>query len=161
MLLEEVARWLSDAADTAGAEPSDTRTLAAAALAATRQRGLQLFGGFGQQLDALHPTTALAPPAADGQQQVRSLAYVRASPLERADPLDAPAWANGMSTAGSIGPVVDQFYAPGGEVASAPDDVRRQPPRLEQDTFDPFAPENFAQRRILRTSPLTKVEPYC
>jgi hypothetical protein len=53
-----------------------------------------------------------------------------------------------------------EFYAAGGSVAKLASDYNREALSVFA-VFDPFDPPNFGKRRILRTSPLTKVEPYC
>lgn len=69
----------------------------------------------------------------------------------------------GLPEEAPLSVVAVEFYGPGGSVAEIGNDFNRNeafaPAAAE--TFDPFDPANFGKRRILRASPLTKVEPYC
>jgi hypothetical protein len=61
--------------------------------------------------------------------------------------------------------VAVEFYAPGGVVATLGNDFAARGAAVNvfaaSQGFDPFDPPNFGRRRIVRTSPLVKVEPYC
>jgi hypothetical protein len=57
-----------------------------------------------------------------------------------------------------------EFYGPGGLVAefgNVFEQLGRGGKRETDAAIDPFDPQGFGKRRILRTSTLTKVEPYC
>jgi hypothetical protein len=56
-----------------------------------------------------------------------------------------------------------EFYPPGGSVAQGVFPEQGDPAGTGATgaAFDPFDPENFGKRRILRTSTLTKIAPYC
>lgn len=77
----------------------------------------------------------------------------------------------GLPTDASLSVLAVEFY-PAGGAAAASNEFRRDvhaalvtAGKLAATSMgplpDPFAPEVFAQRRVLRTSALTKVEPYC
>jgi hypothetical protein len=77
----------------------------------------------------------------------------------------------GLPTDAPLSVLAVEFYPAGGTAAASKDfrrEVQAAPAAAGNLTGsfvgplpDPFAPDVFAQRRVLRTSALTKVEPYC
>ncbi len=110
-----------------------------------------------QGATAVDPRDTQAGFAYDYGQAIFSQEDIHARLAEEGLPEDAP-----------LSVVAVEFYSPGGTSAFN-DPYSRRNLSLDQaypDHFgvtlpDPLAPGAFAQRRILRTSPLVKVEPYC
>jgi hypothetical protein len=110
-----------------------------------------------QGATAVDPRDTQAGFAYDYGQAIFSQEDIHARLAEEGLPEDAP-----------LSVVAVEFYSPGGTSAFN-DPYSRRNLSLDQaypDHFgvtlpDPLAPGDFAQRRILRTSPLVKVEPYC
>jgi hypothetical protein len=67
----------------------------------------------------------------------------------------------GLPADAPLSVVAVEFYPPGGTVVQGPLGLVPGIPAAAVQAFDPFDSASFGKRRILRTSPLTKVEPYC
>jgi hypothetical protein len=78
--------------------------------------------------------------------------------------IEAVLYDHGLPLHAPLSVVAVEFYAPGGSIRGDREaffSERAVNAARAGAADDPFGPESFGKRRILRTSPLVKVEPYC